>query len=220
VKHGSGSAFGLDRETVAARLRERALRYGIRVPDFEEQVPKLARLAAEIATGGWRLGLTKYNAAAEVLERLMLPALVALRWLAAEEVLRVVDVGAGAGGAGLTLALLVPRWRVIMADRRQRAAAFCELLAVRLGVSNVQVLVANLPRDGHGLAPADAALFRAVGSPAEDLDMAATCVRPGGKAIIWTSEARPQPRAEGWSLLERLELPAERLLVLAFVRVE
>ncbi len=178
----------------------------------------IATLAREVASSAPRLGLSKYDTPSAVLDNLILPAFVVFRWLSPEEQLSIIDVGAGCGAMGLALALSCPSWRVHLIDRRKRATSFVEILILRLGVPNATAILADAHAPPSALILADAALFRAVASPASDLQMAQQLTRPGGLAIIWTSPDAEPCHVQSWSLKEELFVPAARLKVMAFAR--
>ncbi|HKI59360.1 MAG TPA: RsmG family class I SAM-dependent methyltransferase [Trueperaceae bacterium] len=50
------------------------------------------------------------------------------------------DVGSGAGLPGLVLALRLPRWRVVLTERRRKRASFLTLAVGHLGLENVEVV--------------------------------------------------------------------------------
>lgn len=54
-------------------------------------------------------------------------------------VLRLADVGSGAGLPGIPLALARPAWRVTLNDRSSKKTAFLRQAKVELGMSNVEV---------------------------------------------------------------------------------
>jgi 16S rRNA G527 N7-methylase RsmG len=147
------------------------------------------------------------------------PAVAALRWLDVELPLNVVEIGAGNAALGLTLAALAPQWRVTLVDRRERAVAFMEIAALQMGLHNVVPLRADAREPGSGAGRVDAALFRAVGTPAEDLDMAAAWLKPGGSCLIWTSADLPQPPDDAvWCHLGTVAVLDGRMAVLAYAK--
>ncbi|MBC7287877.1 MAG: class I SAM-dependent methyltransferase [Armatimonadetes bacterium] len=206
-------------ERELARLIERfCAELGAAVPaSLPHALPLLVSLATEIADAGSRLGLTRYTTAETVFRRLLLPSLAALKWLPPSSPLLVVDVGCGAGGTGLTLATVCPNWRVTLVDRRKRATAFVDILSARLGLKNVHTLTA----DAASYTPEErcnAALFRAVAAPHEDLKMASSWVKPGGLALIWTAPTGEVPRPSRWELIGTAHLPEPPICVLVYTR--
>ncbi|MGD9519012.1 MAG: RsmG family class I SAM-dependent methyltransferase [Armatimonadota bacterium] len=179
---------------------------------------RLAALATELSTSGHTLGLTGYSTPETVLSRLMAPSLVLLSWLSPVQSLRVVEVGSGSGALGLTLAVLAPRWHITLLDRRSRATTFAEILALRLRLSNVAAVTGDASHPPPDLQPGHAALFRAVGSLAADLQLAQRVTLPRGLAVIWTSPEAPAPSTSLWRPVGNRLLPALGLSVRAFTR--
>lgn len=63
---------------------------------------------------------------------------------------RVLDVGSGAGLPGLVLAIVRPRWRVVLIDKVGKKTAFLTQARIDLGLANVEVVhdrVEALPRE-------------------------------------------------------------------------
>ncbi len=159
----------------------------------------LQRLAEYVAREGRRLGLTNYDTAERVRARLIEPALEIEDELMAERARTVAEIGAGSGAMGLALALALPMVQFVLVDRRDKSVAFVEILAARLALENVRAVKLDLQSKRARLEPAvDAALFRAVAEPEEDLEMAERAVRPSGLAIIWTSFDQPPAQRPGW----------------------
>lgn len=210
------------RATVCREVSAAAEALGLSLPKISAaQVAALGRLACELAPAAARIGLTKYSSPDAVLDRLIVPAVGALVWLNADTPLRVVEVGAGAGAMGMTLAILCPRWRVTLVDRREKACRFAEVVLLRLGLDNAGVL----QTDAREVMPLsdrfDATLFRAVASPLEDLAIASGWLRPSGIAVLWTSVAKAESltTVSEWLLLGRRVVAARNpWAVAAFTR--
>lgn len=218
VKHYAS----LDPGTVRTGLCAAAQALGLCPPEIRaEQLATLGRLATEVTPGAARIGLTKYSSSDAVLERLMVPAMGALVWLDANAPLRVVEIGTGAGVLGMTLAVLCPRWHVTLVDRREKACRFVEVLALRLGLEGVDVLQADAREARPFSNRFDAALFRAVASPAEDLAIAEGWLTASGVAVLWTSVAKAEILTGGseWVLLgKRVVADRNPWAVAAFTR--
>jgi 16S rRNA G527 N7-methylase RsmG len=218
VKHPAGAKTLLTPEDIAEAVTSTAQAMGVQgllVDSAKAQA--IRRLAEEIASAA-RVGLTSYHDAREVFTGLVLPAVAAFRWLAAGEPLQVVEIGAGSGALGFTLAVLAPDWRVTLLDRREKAVAFMEIAALRLKLANAFPIAADArqPAAGEGY---DAALFRAVASPDEDLDLAGHWLGSGGVCLIWTSASLPAPpESEHWMQVGVLPARDSRMSVLAYRR--
>lgn len=99
---------------------------------------RLTALATWIAERGLPLGLTNYPSSERVAEHHLAPILAVARLPGFPPGGRVLDLGAGGGALGLTLAVLYPSLNVLLADRRRRSATFINLAIARIGIHNAQ----------------------------------------------------------------------------------
>lgn len=202
-------------ETTAADLKLPEL--GLNVSDAA--VDRISGLCAALLSSRTQR-LTSYDSLLGVLQGLVLPALAALRWLEAERTLDVLEIGAGSGGLGLALAVLAPNWSVSLVDRRQKAVSFIEVAIVRLKLLNASAVLADASNAGDRAASYDAALLRAVGSPDDDLALAAPWLKRGGTCLIWTSARSLVPsESSTWSQLGSTPCNQGRATVLAYRKV-
>src|ERR1035437_1930231 len=107
-----------------------AASYGLAVsPD---QATRLDALASWLAERALPLGLTNYRTPEDISRHALSPtfALFSLAGSALRGAL--LDLGAGSGALGLTVAALCSDLPVTLADRRHRAAAFMSLTRARL----------------------------------------------------------------------------------------
>lgn len=126
----------------------------------------------------------------------------------------VLDVGAGAGGLAVTLAVLRPDLAIRMVEPREKRAAFLRAAVRELGLSSrLAVVQARAEAAGPplpGPAP-DAAYAQAVMPPAAWLPLGAALVRPGGLVLCLTAS----PLADlGVDASPALRLEAERAYAL------
>ncbi len=216
VKRELGRMAADPAAATAAAARALAQRYGLpldAVPD--EVLARLWDLCVHLAAAA-RIGLTNYSNPDQVCHRLVLPTLLALQWLPLNKAIRVVDIGCGAGAIGLTLAMVAPNWTVTLVDRRQRATAFVDVMKLKLRLANVSTFTTDAA-DQAPESPFDAALFRAVASPSEDLAIAENWVAPGGVAVVWTKAGETADRS-GWVPIGQIDLLELPLRILAFRR--
>lgn len=188
-------------------------RLSLPMPD-DATLSKLWDLAVHISAGA-RIGLTNYPNPDQIFSRLILPSLATFYWLPAEQALRAVEIGCGSGAVGLTLAVLAPAWQITLVDRRERAVAFVDVVKVKLGLSNVRTLKAEAEKP-PALAPFDCALFRAVASPSQDLEIARGWLKAGGTVIIWTNTDEVPAESPLWQKLDTVLLTDPPLAVLAY----
>jgi len=146
----------------------------------------IADLAQWLAERAPPLGLSKYSEAAVVLSYAPAPALALGELIDRNSITDVLDLGAGAGGLGLTLAILEPSWRVVLADRSSTAAHFLSLTAQRLSIDNVQVVEA----EAHRLARQEGTVYdlvclRALAAAEIALGLAEPLTRTSGHIAAW-----------------------------------
>jgi 16S rRNA (guanine527-N7)-methyltransferase len=164
-----------------------------------------ADAAAAADVGAWLARLQEWNArmdltaarTPEELVDLMLADAVVL----AERVppaCSLVDVGTGAGGPGLALALVRRDLRVTLVEPLGKRASFLRTVIGSVGRTDIA-----LERTRGERLPAhqwDAALSRATLAPADWLDLATGLVAPGG--TVWVLVAGEDPPAHARATLE------------------
>jgi precorrin-6B C5,15-methyltransferase / cobalt-precorrin-6B C5,C15-methyltransferase len=116
--------------------------------------------------------LTKRDVRASALAHLM-PSPGQLLW----------DVGAGAGSVGIEWCRIHPSCRAIAVERHGARAKRARLNAARLGVPELQVVVAEAPAALAEL-PAPDAIFLGGGASVEVIDCCWQALRPGGRLVM------------------------------------
>lgn len=137
-----------------------------------------------------RMNLTGFRSAEAAAEGLLVDALF-VEPLLPDRAL-VLDVGAGAGGLAVALAVLRPDLALRLVEPRAKRAAFLRALRRALGLVAFEVVEAR----AQSLEPAsvDGAYARAVLPPGEWLQLGRRLVRPGG--VVLSLSARPLAAAE------------------------
>lgn len=186
-----------------------------------EQVQSLEQLAIWIAERAYPLGLTNYATAQEVAEGAILPTLSLFRLLPAPLSGLALDLGAGSGVIGFTLALLSPQLRVMLADRRQRSAVFLNLTRLRLNINNArakqveaQVLAKESAREFNLVC------LRALAPAAQALSLTKPLLTVSGSVAIWhqSEEAAYLDPPPGWERVATAATCLSRLSVSRFRR--
>jgi precorrin-6Y C5,15-methyltransferase (decarboxylating) len=139
----------------------------------------------EQSSGLWSLGaglpddayehdgqLTKRDVRAAALAHLM-PVPGQLLW----------DVGAGAGSVGIEWMRAHPRCRAVAVERDETRAARIRTNAARLGVPELQVVVASAPAALDDLPPPDA-VFVGGGATRDTLELAWDALAGGGRLVV------------------------------------
>lgn len=157
---------------------------------------------AREAVGGWlerlrewgeRIDLTAARSPSELVDLMLADALILARWLPREA--RVIDVGTGAGGPGLALALLRDDLRMTLVEPNGKRVSF-----LRTVVGAVDRTGVNIER-AHGESLAnrrawDVALSRATFPPAAWLALGLTLVKPGGRVVVLLAKEPPPESAD------------------------
>jgi len=140
-------------------------------------------------------------------------------------VLRVADIGSGAGLPGIPFALARPKWHVTVNDRSSKKAAFLRQAKIALALTNVDVHEGQV-QGWHPRERFDCVISRAFAALEDFVASCCHLAAPGG-LLAAMKGARPQ--APGGALptgvdcgdVRRLQVPlldAERHLVLCRVR--
>jgi 16S rRNA (guanine527-N7)-methyltransferase len=92
------------------------------------------------------------------------------------------DAGSGAGFPGMVLACAFPEARFVLVEPQQRRAGFLELVALNLGLTNVEVIRRRI----NSIAPdsADVITARALERPEETIPQLAGIAGPGGLVLV------------------------------------
>lgn len=161
-----------------------------------------ARAAAEVEAWltlleEWnaRVDLTAARSPEELVDLMVVDALVVAQRV--ERDARVVDVGAGAGAPGLALALLRPDLRVTLVEPAGKRASF--LRTVLGTLPRTDVLLARARGEAFASRRAwDVAMSRATLPPPAWLDLATTLAAPGGSVWVFLAKEAPptNPRAQ------------------------
>ena len=139
---------------------------GLKISD--EQVETFARYREQLLDWNRRVNLTAITDPTEVLTRHFLDALTVVCAIPDEQrnqILRVIDVGSGAGLPGLALKIVLPWWQVTELDSVGKKTRFVSHVVENLGLSGVTVITAraeDLARDAVHRERYDLCLARGV----------------------------------------------------------
>ncbi len=170
--------------TTVAHLRDHAAERGcMLLPEQMEQFEVLAEWLAERAAA---LGLSQYRDVPVVLTAALAPTFALWELMDMGRICRVMDLGAGSGALGLTLAIAQPHLAVDLVDRRAKAATFLELTAQRLGVGNICVICGEARELATSYAHKyDLVCFRALAAAETALGRAYPFLQPEGHIAAW-----------------------------------
>lgn len=160
-----------------------------------ERLEQLADLLAWLAPAAAQVGLTNYRTTREYITNLAAPAFLFLEPRLRPYLLSpILDFGAGSGAIGLSLAVLFPDCKVVLADRRTRVLQFIDLAISRYHLANASTKLVNLAHPS----PAERAsvatvLVRAYGPTGQALEQALAWLQPGGTIALWHQPPAPPP---------------------------
>ena len=156
----------------------------------QKQQEQFERLYQAILAGNRQFNLTRITAANDFWEKHLwdsLAGLVGLDLKQSEEILKVIDIGAGAGFPGIAIAIAKPQWRVTLLDATRKKVRFLDTLISDLALENVTTLTGRAEAVGqqfHREAYALASV-RAVGSASVCAEYAVPLLKTGGLAILY-----------------------------------
>jgi 16S rRNA (guanine527-N7)-methyltransferase len=173
--------------------------YGLAItPD---QAGRLDDLACWLAERASPLGLTNYGTPEDIVTSFLLPTFSLFTLEKSALAGPLLDLGAGSGALGLTVATLCPDLPVTLADRRSRATTFMSLTRARFHLLNIDVRQVSAERLAkESPASFQIVCFRAL-APAEiALRLAAPLLGPGGWVAAWhqAEDSHFIDPSEGW----------------------
>ncbi len=101
---------------------------------------------------------------------------------------RLIDIGSGAGFPSLALAIVLDDWRFVSVEATGKKAAFQNMAAEQLGLTNFTATNAraeDLGQDRNFRANFDIATARALGHMAMIAELALPLIRTGGRFFAW-----------------------------------
>jgi 16S rRNA (guanine527-N7)-methyltransferase len=119
----------------------------------------------------------------------------------AQPMMRVIDIGTGAGFPGVPVAIAFPSWSVTLLDSTRKKLAFLDTALADLSVTNATTLTARVEQvgqDGQHRETYDLVLVRAVAAAAVCAEYALPLLKPGGAAVLYRGQ---------WTEAEAIALP-------------
>ncbi len=110
---------------------------------------------------------------------------------------RWLDLGSGAGFPGIALAARYPEAQVTLVERREKRAAFLEVVLGEAKLANAVVHCGDADKLAGGW---DGMISRAFRAPAEVVVLARRLLAPGGSLVLMLAKEEP-PGAEGFKVL-------------------
>jgi len=158
-----------------------------------EVLAQFQRLYEQVILGNHKQNLTRLTDPLDFWEKHLWDSLRGLHsGLPLSECLQqtasLIDLGTGAGFPGIPIALVLPHWRMTLADATKRKIQFVQETVKLLGLEQVQTVAARA--EWLGQQPSyrqqfDWALVRAVGPVTVCAEYALPCLQVGGHAVFY-----------------------------------
>lgn len=177
--------------TVAARLSELAVRYGLPASAPAQLEALLGLVAAEPSA------ITSVRDPAQGVDVHVADSLVALELAEVRAARRIADLGSGGGFPGLALAVALPDARVSVVESVARKGAFLRRAVERLGLGNAEVVVARAEAWPAGIGAHDLVTARALAPLAVLVEYAAPLLALGGQLVAWKGRVDSAEDADG-----------------------
>lgn len=157
--------------------------YGLQLSSEQEEM--LKRYFELLVEWNQKMNLTSITEYEDVVRKHFLDSalLLSREMIAAENELRVIDVGTGAGFPGLVLAILCPKWEVVLLDSLNKRVDFLSVVISELGLKNARAIhgrAEELGRDGKYRSGFDLVVSRAVADMRLLLELCMPFVSDGG----------------------------------------
>jgi 16S rRNA (guanine527-N7)-methyltransferase len=164
---------------LAARLRSRAAREGLAIPD--DLAERLLAYFDLLQRWNRKINLTSLGDSDEAVDRLLLEPLAAARSL--PEHLALADLGSGGGSPAIPLALALGASHLLMVESRSRKAAFLREAAreVQLNAVVETARFEEVSRQTPYVRAFDLVSIRAVRPDADALSAATSLLKPAGQ---------------------------------------
>lgn len=154
------------------------------------QIQQIAALAQWLTERAPPLGLSKYRDLSAGLTSALAPALALFDLLDPARFEQIMDLGAGSGALGFTLAITQPHLTVHLVDRSTKTATFLELTIQHLGLDNVRILQAEATELRTTYASHyDIVCFRALAPAATALELAYPFAKDQHYVAAWHQTA-------------------------------
>ncbi|MBT3390109.1 MAG: 16S rRNA (guanine(527)-N(7))-methyltransferase RsmG [Chloroflexi bacterium] len=176
-----------------------------------QQLSALEIYAQELMDWNQRYSLTAIHEPELVRVKHFLDSLSAFSALRNTPVVRIVDVGTGAGFPGLPLKILCPHIQLTLMESVEKKVRFCEHIVERLGLEGVEIVRERaeiVGQDARFREQFDWAVARAVALMPILMEYLLPLVRVGGHVLAMKGESGP---AEVHSADNALELLGGRL---------
>lgn len=144
--------------------------------------------------------LTAYKSKDEILDYLIIESLQLARLLPSAGQVSVVDLGAGSGAVGISLAIALPNLSVCLIDRSLRKIGFLRIALSSLRLENVSILEKDVSNKKTQNNPNyDFVVSRGFSPIGKLLPISRKFLRPGGQVLGFTRSQSPSSIASSIS---------------------
>lgn len=164
-----------------------------------QQLGELARYRQELLDWNTRINLTAITDSEEILIKHFLDSL-SLLLVYDQPMVRLLDIGAGAGFPGLSLKVVRPQWQVVLLEATGKKVTFMRHVIETLGLNGVEAVhgrAEELARNNEYRGKFDVVTARAVASLPVLLEYAAPYCRVGGRIILLKKGDLDEELAQG-----------------------
>ena len=180
-----------ERVTMATRLRQASSLMSLDLT--EEQIECAIAYSELLLRWNLRMNLTAIRTLESVVIKHFLDSLAIVEHIQGQ---RIIDIGSGAGFPGIAVALVRPKFQVVLLDAKGKKVQFLRHAIAKFGFANVEVVHQRIqsysPRVGF-----DTALVRSLGSLSAIAEFALPVLSKSGRVIAMKGKS---PEAELASL--------------------
>jgi 16S rRNA (guanine527-N7)-methyltransferase len=152
----------------------------------DETAPLITSWLTELCAWNRKLDLTAAKSREALLDLMLRDAIELAKF--APRKARAVDVGSGAGGPGLALALLRPDLSVTLVESLAKRTSFLRAATTKLPQERVRIVLESAFDTLSRGEKWDAAISRATFEPQKWLEVGACLLRPGGHCAVLLSQ--------------------------------
>jgi 16S rRNA (guanine527-N7)-methyltransferase len=158
-----------------------------------EHREKFARFTELLITESQKYNLTRIDSPEQIEIRHFLDSLTGFPVLDAlsqktGKILKILDIGSGAGFPGLVLAIIRPGWKIVSLEATAKKATFQKLVCDDLKLDNVTIIserAESLAHESNYREKFDAATARALAAMPVLAELSLGFVKVGGAALYW-----------------------------------
>lgn len=172
-----------------------------------EQIAKFNIYKDFLLSWNKKINLTSITSDQDVAEKHFLDSLAALPQLNNSKIIRIIDIGSGAGLPGIPLNIVCSDKKFFLVESVKKKADFLSLLIKELRLDKTTIIcerVEVLGGDPDYRASFDCALARAVSSLSVLAEYSLPLLKLSGQAVFWKGPMTDQEKIEGEESLDKI----------------